>query len=132
MRKMLPCFTLALFLCGCNLDMTTFNSNNQHETDYQPYLNINGKTYISLYSNDESVFTKDLLIGEVLRNVPIDENTDDDFSSNYLEKGTEIYSVKENLDAYLVEDATNDQIRIYHTSEDMEKVEELVDAETNE
>ncbi|MDQ0205235.1 hypothetical protein J2S05_000009 [Alkalicoccobacillus murimartini] len=112
--------------------MTTFNSNNQHETDYQPYLNINGKTYISLYSNDESVFTKDLLIGEVLRNVPIDENTDDDFSSNYLEKGTEIYSVKENLDAYLVEDATNDQIRIYHTSEDMEKVEELVDAETNE
>ncbi|MCM2676747.1 hypothetical protein [Alkalicoccobacillus plakortidis] len=70
--------------------MTTFNSDNQHETDYQPYLNINDTTYISLYSNDESVFTKDLLIAEVLRNVPIEVNTDDDFSSNYLEEGTDI------------------------------------------
>lgn len=90
MRRMFTCFILTLFLCGCNLDMTTFNSDNQHETDYQPYLNINDTTYISLYSNDESVFTKDLLIAEVLRNVPIEVNTDDNFSSNYLEEGTDI------------------------------------------
>ena len=94
-----------MIISGCsnevNSDVTS-DSVDESES-YAAILIVNGNQYLSVGTRNQEEYTLDEEIGKVEARVPPEVLPKENFTSNYLDEGRVIYSVKEDSDVFLVE-----------------------------
>jgi hypothetical protein len=95
LRFILAAFFAFILLSGCS-PTTGTNS-------YAATMKINGYYYDAAVDVDEETYTIDKEIGKIKKRVdPEDYHLKKDFTSNYLDEGTPVYSSKEDKDVLMV------------------------------
>lgn len=94
MKSILAIFFTFMFLSGC--------SSTTGSGSYAATMKINGYYYDSAVNEGKETYTIDKEIGKIKKRVdPEDYHLIKDFTSNYLDKGTPIYSSKEDKDVLM-------------------------------
>jgi len=106
-------FMAGIALVGCS---------NSTEHSYAAILLVNGKEYIWQGDMESNEFTIDDKIGEVKKSVDAKVYPTDDFSSNFLKVGEEIYTSNEEAKVIIVkrEDGSYDKFTEEGYSKDEE------------
>ncbi|TKC18472.1 hypothetical protein [Robertmurraya kyonggiensis] len=110
-------FILLLILTSIVTSCTQNESTNDYdilsETQYQALLFVNGKEMQSTGSTTQELGITPLeLIGTIKDKIPIQLIPKENLTSNYLEAGTEIYSVKGNEEIVLAK-KENEEFEVF-------------------
>lgn len=95
-------------ICGIVLMLLAGCSSSSANESYAGILVIDGEQYILQGDVKDGEFTLGEKIGEVEKKEKIDVIPKDDYSSNYLEEGEEVYFSNENPDILIVKLATGE------------------------
>ncbi|NEU31927.1 hypothetical protein GN156_14230 [bacterium LRH843] len=102
--------SVLLFLSGCTVTKQDNTVQQSGVKSYVPYLIIEGDIYSS-YKLDDGEYTKDEVLGEVLKKeVPSDTIIKENLTSNHYDQGTLIYTVKEDNEILIIEQENGDEI----------------------
>ncbi|GAF11968.1 hypothetical protein JCM19046_677 [Bacillus sp. JCM 19046] len=98
---------LIVYLAGCT-EAAPATDLHDAETDYQPFVVIERKTYQGLYTNNGTLEIEEK-IGEVTNKTRINQTPKTELESNVLEEGTAIYSVK-TYDHYFIAELGGEEV----------------------
>ncbi|MFD2706659.1 hypothetical protein [Salibacterium lacus] len=62
---------------------------------YQAWVRVNGSLYVSLGVENDGRYTKEEKVGNVQYKLPFDQSIKENFASNYLEEGADIFATQE-------------------------------------
>lgn len=98
-------FLLLMITSGCSSSAQDANEKTTEEGSYEALLNIEGEIYYSYGYDEKEKYTVLEEVGEVKKTLVGEEiMPEEHLTSNYLEKGTQIFSTKEDPEIFLVED----------------------------
>lgn len=104
MKKLIhgPILLILLLLTGCSTNSVESYDESSSDESYKALLFVNGEELQSLGETaNERKLTPGDLIGTVTEKIDIETRPTIELTSNYLDKGTEVYEVKDNPNAVL-------------------------------
>lgn len=94
-----------MIVSGCSSAVQETNSRTVEEVSYEGLLNMEGEIYYSYGYDEEEKYTVLEEVGEVKKTLGGEEIIPKEhLTSNFLEKGTKIFSVKEDPEILLIKD----------------------------
>ncbi|MCI2255547.1 hypothetical protein L2D08_14325 [Domibacillus sp. PGB-M46] len=97
-RMILSIFCTFFFISGCS---------NSSEEAYASIIIIDGKEYVGQELLTDNTFTVKEKVGEVKKQLDIDTMPKENWSSNAYEEGSDVYSVNEKDNIFLIEEHDN-------------------------
>ncbi|SFP66683.1 hypothetical protein [Salibacterium halotolerans] len=72
-------------------------------SSYQAWVRVNGSIYVSQGVENDGTYTREEKVGNVQYKLPFDQSIKENFASNYLEEGADIFAIQEEASILLGE-----------------------------